>query len=445
MTKTLTRRSLLAAAGATALSAPFVRGAFAAGKLSLGFWDHWVPGANDVLAKLCHEWADKEKVDIAIDFITSNGDKLLLTISGERESKSGHDVLTFGNWNVRDKADALEPVDDVVKALIATSGATPRVANLLGQEDGHWIAVPTCVGTQSKPPCGRIDLLKEHAGLDVQAMYPAGAPANKDLADKWTWDAFLDAAQKCAKAGFPFGMPLGTTSDSYDWVSDVFHAHGAMLVDADGNVTVKSDATRQVLQWFQKLVPSLPAEVFAWDDAGNNKWLISGKGSSIMNPPSAWAVAKRDNIKVAEQCWTHDMPRGPKGRFAPYLPFYYGVWTFAQNKSAAMDLIHYIVDKPQAKRQVAASVGYDLPAFKSYYDFDTWKTVEPPKGTVYNYPPRGDEELSITGYPARADVAAQIYNQSLQTVMIGKVSQGGEKIDDVVKWAKNECEGYLRS
>jgi hypothetical protein len=30
-------------------------------------------------------------------------------------------------------------------------------------------------------------------------------------------------------------------------------------------------------------------------------------------------------------------------------------------------------------------------------------------------------------------------------VMIAKVAQGKEKIDDVVKWAKSECEGYLRA
>ena len=164
-----------------------------------------------------------------------------------------------------------------------------------------------------------------------------------------------------------------------------------------------------------------------------------------MNPPSAWAVAKRDNIKVAEQCWTHDMPRGPKGRFAPHLPFFYGVWKFGSNKAAAKELVHYMVDKPQAKRLVAASVGYDLPSFKSFYDFDTWKTVEPPKGTVYNYPPRDDEEYSMAGYPARPDVASQIYNQSIQTIMIAKVAQGKEKVDAVIKWAANELEGYLRT
>jgi hypothetical protein len=64
----LTRRSLLktAALAATALTVAFAHGAFAAGKLACGFWDHWVPGANNTLTKLC-----KEKVDVAIDYITS--------------------------------------------------------------------------------------------------------------------------------------------------------------------------------------------------------------------------------------------------------------------------------------------------------------------------------------------------------------------------------------
>ena len=74
------RRFLGAAAKATAViaAAPYIRTSHAAGKLSVGFWDHWVPGANEALAELCNEWAAKEKVDLKIDFITSQGRKLLL-------------------------------------------------------------------------------------------------------------------------------------------------------------------------------------------------------------------------------------------------------------------------------------------------------------------------------------------------------------------------------
>jgi hypothetical protein len=51
-------RTAAAAASATAITAPFVSGAYAAGKLSCGFWDHWVPTALDPMRKLCQEWAD---------------------------------------------------------------------------------------------------------------------------------------------------------------------------------------------------------------------------------------------------------------------------------------------------------------------------------------------------------------------------------------------------
>ena len=135
------------------------------------------------------------------------------------------------------------------------------------------------------------------------------------MTDNWTWDFWLQAAEKCHKAGFPFGMPLGQTGDSTNWVGAIFTAYGAEMVDKDGNITVKSDAMKQVLEWFKKLVPLIPKDAFAWDDSSNNKYLISGEGPLIFNPPSAWAVAVRDNPKVGELIWHFPTPKGPKGRY----------------------------------------------------------------------------------------------------------------------------------
>ena len=83
-----------------------MRGAHAAGKLTVAFWDHWVPGANAPLEKLCQEWADKEKVELKVDFVTSNGDKDLLTVAAEAQAKSGHDMQSFppGMRRARPKA-----------------------------------------------------------------------------------------------------------------------------------------------------------------------------------------------------------------------------------------------------------------------------------------------------------------------------------------------------
>jgi ABC-type glycerol-3-phosphate transport system substrate-binding protein len=99
--KRVTRRRFVAGTAALStafVAAPFVRGAYAAGKLTLGFWDHWVPNANGATETLVKEWAEKEKVDVQIDFITSQGNKLLLTTAAEAQAKSGHDILAMNTF-----------------------------------------------------------------------------------------------------------------------------------------------------------------------------------------------------------------------------------------------------------------------------------------------------------------------------------------------------------
>jgi hypothetical protein len=100
--------------------------------------------------------------------------------------------------------------------------------------------------------------------------------------------------------------------------------------------------------------------------------------------------------------------------------------------------------KESIAQLVEASFGYDLPSFKSMYDLPTWKTVGPPVGVSYSYPPRGDEQTSMFGAPARSEVGAQMYNQAINTVMVAKFTQGNEKLDEVIKWAEKELEGTLR-
>ena len=447
--KTMTRRRVLgtAAMATTALAAaPFVRGAHAAGKLSVAFWDHWVPGANDAMTKLCKAWADKEKVELQIDFVTSQGDKLMLTAAAEAQARSGHDMITLPLWYAPAQTDNLENSDDVWAELIKRHGETTASMTYVGKQNGHWIAPPAIQNTLTLPCVGRIDIFKEAVGLDLTQMYPAGGTGgNKELTDKWTWDFFLTAAEKCHKAGHPFGLAIGQTGDTANWVGAVFNAYGAQLVDKDGNTTVKSDAVKQVLAWFQKLVKFLPPDVFAWDDSSNNKALISGQAALIMNPPSAWAVAVRDAPKVAEQCWHFSSPKGPKGRFDPAQPSFWGIWKFSPNKAAAKSLALHLWEKNSVEQLVAASHGYDIPCFGSLRQFKTWAEEGPPKGGIWNYPPRGDVIESVSGSPAPANIANQIYSQATMAKMIAQCTQSGKTIDQAIDWAASELEGFKRT
>jgi len=240
-------------------------------------------------------------------------------------------------------------------------------------------------------------------------------------------------------------MPLSTWSDAVNWVSAVFAAQGAQLIDEEGNVTVKSDAVREVLAWFQKIVPSLPPSVFAWDNAANNKWLISGQGALIMNPPGAWAVAVRDAPDVAQQLWTFHSPSGPKGRFDPCNFGFWGLWNFSTNKSAAKSLLAYLSTRAAVEQLVAGSRGVDIPPYEKLRDFKTWAEEQPPKGTLYNYPPREGVTAFLAGYPAPPGIGTQMTTQGTICKMVAVCTQQGKSIEDAVDFAQSELEGFRRS
>jgi ABC-type glycerol-3-phosphate transport system substrate-binding protein len=445
MSQNLSRRQFVAATAATSVAvvaAPYVRGAYAAGKLTIGFWDHWVPGANKTSTDLVNEWAQKEKVEVQIDYITSQGNKLLLTMPTEAQAKTGHDILASATWQPHAFAELLEPVNDIMEPIIKQNGDVNDTVRFLDQADGNWLAVPACSGSQIKGPCSRIDLMKKYADIDVQQMYPAGSPPK---AENWTLDTFLKAAEACQKGGYPFGIGLGETTDSVDTAGTIFQSFGAELVDAKGNLTVKTDAVRQALEFYKKLIAFLPPDVPSWDDASNNKWLISGRGAMIMNPPSAWAVAKRDAPEVAAQCWTHGFPSGPKGRFAPYLPFFWSVWNFSKNKEAAKSLLTHLSTPESIEKLVNASGGFDLPAYEKMTTLKAWAEAEPPKGTLYHYPnPYKHQTLSIAASPAPPKIAQQIYVHATPTKMCLRYYRG-EKMENTLAWAEGECEGFMRS
>jgi len=129
----------------------------------------------------------------------------------------------------------------------------------------------------------------------------------------------------------------------------------------------------------------------------------------------------------------------------PLRPYFWGIWQFAQNKSAAKELIAYLSRREQVEVLAEAVVGYDIPPFLSMSDLKIWSEVEPPKGTVYNYPvrPWHDAEYFITGSSGPAELAVQIWNRGTVPTMVAKI-YAGQTIDQAIAWAKDELEGFVR-
>jgi len=275
-------------------------------------------------------------------------------------------------------------------------------------------------------------------------MYPA-RDEHTAQQDGWTWDAFLKYAEAAKKDNMTFGLGLNGPSDATDMHGALFKAFGATLIDKDGNIKLKSDEVMAVLEYARKLVQFYPDDAVSYDDASNNRALISGKSALIFNPPSAWAVAVRDAPKVAEDCWTFPAPAGPKGRFVPTLSYFWGVYRFSQNKPAAKELIEYLMQPEQVEQRCVATSGYDIPPYAGLLGFKVWEEVKPPLGTVYNYPnrPFHHQQPSLTAAEASPDVAVQIYNRGVHNQMLARLKQG-QTIPQILAWAQDELEGYAR-
>jgi hypothetical protein len=46
-------------------------------------------------------------------------------------------------------------------------------------------------------------------------------------------------------------------------------------------------------------------------------------------------------------------PAGPKGRFAPFIPFFWGIWSFTKSKPAAKSLLAHLSQRKAIEKMVA--------------------------------------------------------------------------------------------
>jgi hypothetical protein len=176
-TQRLSRRTALKiGAGGMALPLVHIRTVGAAGNLTVAFDDHPVPGAGAVMRKLVEGWAAKTKTDVQLQLFDPFGTRSNLVVAEEAQAGTGHDILTFLNYEVDTNADKLEPMDDVIQRLSGRYGKLDKVSEYLANIEGSYRAVPTYWLYNLYPCCTRIDFFKQYVDMNVQAVFPVSGP-----------------------------------------------------------------------------------------------------------------------------------------------------------------------------------------------------------------------------------------------------------------------------
>ncbi len=237
-----------------------------------------------------------------------------------------------------------------------------------------------------------------------------------------TWDELLKQGKVLKKQGNPVGIPISHCSDAHSTYWSVAWSYGAKVLEADGKTPgIVSDKTAQVIEWYKELYKdAMEPEVLSWDDAGNNRFILSGKGSWIHNPISPYNSALANKQPIADDINHHNSPGGPAGIHSAPPNLSMGIWKFSKNQELAKEFIAYLFQKQNFDAWIVASNAFNHPPLKNLADHPIWarnpKFAMLPKEAEYAHP---------RGWPAKPSEAVQrIDDNYIMADMVAKAVNG---------------------
>jgi len=337
--------TLAAASSAPALSAPFVSKALAADKsLSIVQWAHFVPEYDTWFDKFAKDWGDKNKVAVTVDHIPVQN--IPARAAAEASAQSGHDLFGFnGAGGAHLYRKFFINLADLVSETEKKYGKVSVIGKQLGYnaDDGSWSAFP--------------DFYINFPGMYRKSMWDEiGMKPD-------TWDNLRIGGAKLKAKGHPVGISLGHSNDPSTTWRGLLWCYGASEQDEAGKKIILNskeavEATKYVAALYKE---AMTPEVLSWNDASNNQYLVSGVGSYIVNPISAYRTYQKSNKAEADDTFVIEPPKGPVKQIMGAASEFYGIWRFAKNKEAAIEFLkHYRDNWPEAFK---ASEGYNNPCF----------------------------------------------------------------------------------
>jgi multiple sugar transport system substrate-binding protein len=375
---------------------------------------NYVPASDKKLAEFLQEFGRRHGVTVKLDHLRS--EQMPAKLAAEVTTQSGHDVVELDLMAAWLHQTNLVDVSDVAGEVMKNLGDFYQFARDAAFVHDRWLGVPYF--WISFPGSYRKDLFEQ-----VGEQPPD------------SWDDLLRAGRKLKKIGHPVGIPISQCTDSVGSMLSILWSYGGKVMEADGTtIALNSPETAASVAYVKALFnEAMEPEVLSWDNAGNNRFMTSGKGSWIQNPASHYISAKTSKLKVAEQIYFHQTPAGPAGRHTVMNLRSLGVWKFAKEVELGKALIRYLFDEERYLEYVRSSDNYNHPIFPKFETHPVWE-IDPkyePFKTIGQY-------SHLYTWPAAPDPKAQIviYNYVIANMYAKAVT--GTPTKEAIAWAEGE-------
>ena len=418
MAARIDRRRFLqtSAAAAAGLSLALDRAPALAQKRELSFlsWNHFVPAADDELRRQAEVFSKQAGATVRVDTIAHL--QLPAKRAAEAQSQSGHDLLLTGGADPFLFENQLLEVGDLVDDLGKKFGGWYPFAAESCQTKSGWRAVPWF--WISFPATYNMAHFKK-AGLE----YPK------------TWAELLSHGKVLKKQGNPVGIGISHCADANTTYWSVAWCHGAKVLEADGKTPgINSDKTAQVIEYYKELYrDAMDPEVLSWDDASNNRGILSGKYSWIHNPISPYNAALKEKMPIADDINHHPSPAGPAGTHsAP--PDQHGEHLEVLQEPPAGQGLHTLpLPEGELRRLDRGRNAFNHPPLRHLADHPIW--ARNPKFAML---PKEAEFAHPRGWPAKPnDAVGRIEVNYVLPDMVAK-AVNGMPTKRAMEWAQEQ-------
>jgi multiple sugar transport system substrate-binding protein len=182
--------------------------------------------------------------------------------------------------------------------------------------------------------------------------------------------------------------------------------------------------------------------VLAWDESSNNRAMLSGKSSLVLNAISVTRTAENDKMPISAQIGLAKAAKGPVRRMGlEHVMDCYVIWKFAANiEGAKKFLVDYVGN---FHRAFEGSEAYNFPCFpKQVPDLKQLLAKDAKGQPPDKYAVLADAEDWATnvGYPGYSNAAIdELYSSWTLNTMFAKVATGNARPEDALKEAEDKA------
>ncbi len=242
-----------------------------------------------------------------------------------------------------------------------------------------------------------------------------------------------------ARTGIPVGIGLSSEDDSAVALRALLLAFGGAEQDARDAPALQSKQTVEAVKYLtapyrEAMTPAM----LAWDPSSNNRAMLAGQSSLVMNAISITRSAENDRLPIASKIALARPPRGPARQVGlPHATSVYVICGFAENVEGAKAFLADLVG--HSREAFQASESYNFPSFPAQVpDLGARLARDPKASPPEKYGVLADalDWMTNFGAPGHANAALdEAYGTWVLNTTFARAATGADSAEEAVRQA----------